>query len=118
MGWTKVCTAATLTPGTREVVKVGKQKVLLLNQAGEIYAVDSRCPHMKVPMKNGKVLDNCRIVCPVHRSEFDLKSGSPTKWIPFPPGVGKVLGMISQEKQLPTFPTKVEDGSIWIDIAE
>ena len=117
MVWTKVLAQEDLPAGSRQVVKVAQQKVLLLNQAGTIYAVSNVCPHLKLPMKTGKVTPEGEIVCPFHRSAFKLCSGEVSQWTPFPPGVGKVLGMMSKEQKLPVFPTKIEAGSIWVDVA-
>jgi nitrite reductase/ring-hydroxylating ferredoxin subunit len=115
MGWTKACAVDALAPGARQVVNVGNRKILLLNQSGELHAMDSVCPHLKLPMKKGKI-DGCNIVCPWHRSSFDLKSGEVTNWTPFPPVVGTVLGKISPPKAIAVFPTRIEDGSIWIEV--
>ncbi|MBE9006127.1 Rieske (2Fe-2S) protein [Fortiea sp. LEGE XX443] len=117
MGWTKVIAADALTPGAREVVNVGKRKILLLNHQNELYAVDNVCPHLKLPLKGGKIEDGA-IVCPTHRSAFDLRTGQVNNWCPWPPGIGKVLSMISQQKTLPVFPVRVEEGSIWIDVED
>jgi nitrite reductase/ring-hydroxylating ferredoxin subunit len=38
--------------------------------------------------------------------------------VPWPPVVGRALSAISQENALPVFPTKVEDGSIWVAVEE
>jgi nitrite reductase/ring-hydroxylating ferredoxin subunit len=115
MGWTKVLAADALAPGAREVVNVGKRKILLLNHENQLYAVDNACPHLKLPLKNGKIEDGA-IVCPTHRSAFDLSTGQVNLWCPWPPGVGKVLSLISQQKTLPVFPVRVEEGSIWIHV--
>jgi nitrite reductase/ring-hydroxylating ferredoxin subunit len=115
MGWTKACAVDALTPGARQVVKVGDRKILVLNEGGELYAVDNVCPHMKLPMKTGKVKD-CNITCPFHRSSFDLKTGEVTNWTPFPPVVGNLLGKISPPKAIAVFPTRIEDGSVWVEV--
>ncbi|GBF81665.1 Rieske (2Fe-2S) protein [Aphanothece sacrum] len=116
MSWTKVLAADALSPDSREVVKVGNRNILLLNHQGRLYAVDNICPHLKISLKKGKITEDGAIVCPMHRSAFDLTTGEVKTWTPWPPVVGNVLGMISQEKPLPVFPVKVEEGSIWIDI--
>lgn len=116
MTWTKVLPSQSLTPGTREVVKVGNQNILLLNHEGSLYAIDNACPHLKLPMKKGKITEDGAIVCPWHRSAFDLKTGSVKTWTPWPPVVGQVLGTISSEKPLSVFPVREEDGSIWVDV--
>jgi len=116
MSWTKVIAADALQPGGREVVKVGEIKILVLNHEGKFYAMADACPHLKLSMKKGKITPDGAIVCPWHRSAFDLCSGEVKEWTPFPPIVGKVMGKLSPEKTLPTFPTRVEEGSIWVEL--
>jgi len=114
MGWTKVLSETDLADGDRQVVKVEGRKIVVLKHEGTVHAVDNACPHLKLSIRKGKIVDGA-IVCPWHRSAFDLESGAVQTWTPFPPGVGKVMSLMSSEKSLPIFPTKVEDGSIWVD---
>ena len=114
MGWTKVLAESDLAEGGRQVVKVDDRKIVVLKHEGKIHAVDNACPHLKLSIRKGKIVDGA-IVCPWHRSAFDLESGDPKEWTPFPPVVGKVMGMMSAEKGLAIFSTKTEDGSIWVD---
>ena len=116
MAWTKAMTADALAPGTRQVIKLEQRSLLLLNESGNIYAVDSICPHMKLPLKKSKITADGTIVCPWHRSEFNLETGNVKNWCPFPPVVGNVLGKISTEKTLGVFPTRIEDGQILVDL--
>ncbi len=116
MAWLKVLPVDTLSEGEKKVVKVGSRSVLLVNHSGQFYAVDSICPHLKLSLKKGKVTPEGEIVCPWHRSAFNLCTGNVASWTPWPPGVGKILGMVSSEKALPVFPTRVEEGSIWVDV--
>lgn len=115
MSWTKALPVADLGPNARQVVNLAGQKILLLNHEGSIHAVANSCPHMKLPMKKGKIVEGA-IVCPFHRSAFDLCSGAVQNWTPFPPGIGKVMGMIKAETALPVFATKVENGEVWVDV--
>ena len=116
MAWIKALAAETLAPGTRQIVKLEEQSLLLLNESGNIYAINNICPHLKLPLKKGKVTAEGTIVCPWHRSAFDLCSGEVKNWTPWPPGVGKIMSMVSEEKALPVFPTRVEEGQIWVEI--
>ena len=116
MAWTKVLSATELPLGDRKLVKVGDQKILIINRNGELHAVNNACPHLKLPLKKGELTEDGAIVCPFHRSAFDLCTGEVKNWTPWPPVVGNVLGKISSEKKLSVFSTRVEDGSIWIDI--
>ncbi|TAF08032.1 MAG: Rieske (2Fe-2S) protein [Nostocales cyanobacterium] len=117
MAWTKILEANALSPGAREVVKVGNRNILVLNHENQLYAVENTCPHLKLPMKSGKIEDGA-IVCSFHRSAFDLSTGEVKAWCPWPPGVGKLMSMVSQPKTLPVFPLRVEDGNILIDLPE
>ena len=116
MTWTTALAVDDLAPGTRQVIKLAERSLLLLNESGAIHAVDSVCPHLKLSLKKGKVTANGSLVCPWHRSEFDLETGNVNKWCPFPPVVGNMLGKISAEKNLTVYSTKVEDGKILVDL--
>ncbi|WP_066382753.1 MULTISPECIES: Rieske (2Fe-2S) protein [unclassified Anabaena] len=116
MNWIQVLSQDELPPNERKVVKVEQRKILLINHNNQVFAVENSCPHMKLPMQKGKITDDGAIVCPFHRSAFDLSSGEPTEWTPFPPGIGKLMGMISPEKTLPVFATRVEEGKIWVRV--
>lgn len=118
MAWIKILEANALSPGKREVVKVGNRKILVLNHENQLYAVENNCPHLKLPLKSGKIQDGA-IVCSFHRSAFDLNTGEVKSWCVWPPVVGPlVLSKVSQEKTLPVFPLRVEDGNILIEIPE
>jgi nitrite reductase/ring-hydroxylating ferredoxin subunit len=118
MNWIKVLAQDELLQDARQVVKVDKRTILLLHHGGQIYAIENACPHMKLPLQKGKITDDNAIVCPWHYSAFDLASGDVKDWCSWPPGVGKVLGMVAKEKALTVFPTRVEEGSIWVGLEE
>lgn len=118
MRWVKVLPQDELPEGARRLVEIGERAILLLHHAGQIYALDNACPHMRLPLQSGKVTDDGAIVCPWHHSAFDLRSGDVKAWSPWPPVVGRLLGAVSREKALHVFPTRVEKGNIWIAIEE
>lgn len=116
MSWTKVLSEADLPAGGRQAVKVGQRTLLLLNQAGNLYAIDNACPHLKLPLKKGKITEEGAIVCPWHHSAFDLATGEVKEWCTWPPVVGKAMGAMAPQKTLSVFPVRMEDGSIWVDV--
>ncbi len=118
MNWTNVASEADLPQGARRVVTVAGKEILLINHQGHIHAVDNRCPHLQAKMENGELTEDGAIVCPRHHSVFALDTGEVQEWVPWPPVVGRALGAISQENALPVYPTKVEDGSIWVSFEE
>lgn len=116
MTWKKVLTLDQIPEGERQVAKVDGQSILLIHHKGQIYATDSTCPHLRLPLQGGDITDDGGIVCPWHHSAFDLESGDVKAWSPWPPGVGRVLAAVSREKVLPTFPARIQDGEIWVDL--
>lgn len=115
MSWTKVLSVDSLAPGARQVVKVGDTSILVINNNGQLHAVGNRCPHLKLSMTKGKITEDGAIVCPWHRSSFDLCTGAVKDWITWPPVVNKAMAAVSQPEGLPIYPLRIEDGSIWID---
>ena len=117
MKWVQALAQDALAEGERQVIKVGEHSILLVRHEGQVYALASACPHMRLPLKGGKVEDDA-ITCPWHHSAFDLRSGDVKDWSPWPPALGRMLGALSRRKALPVFPTKVEEGSIWVGLEE
>src|SRR5689334_6255496 len=84
----------------RLVVALEGQTVCLLAEAGEVHAIDNRCPHMGFPLHRGSVADGI-LTCHWHHARFDLCSG----------------GTFDQwADELRRFPVEVEDGEIWVDV--
>jgi len=115
MGWIKALPLAELPEGERTVVHIEDKEILLLHHGGQIYAVQSKCPHMGAPLKRAKI-ERGALVCPLHRSAFDLQTGDVKEWSPWPPVIGKLMGAVSAEKALPTYPTRIEEDSVWVEI--
>lgn len=51
----KVLPVSDIPENTRKVIEVGEYKVLVIHSSGKFFAVDNLCPHMKLPLKNGKL---------------------------------------------------------------
>jgi len=116
MEWVEAIPEGELPEDSRQVVQLGEHSILLIHTGGRIYATASTCPHMGAPLEKGTVTSDGAIVCFRHHSAFDLATGDVKEWSPWPPGVGVVLGQISRKKALAVFPTKVEDGRIWVGL--
>ena len=55
-------------------VTIGDIDLALFRVDGDIYALDDLCSHAKASLSEGEVFD-CKIECPLHGAEFDLKTG-------------------------------------------
>ena len=76
--------------------------VLLVRVDGELYAVANRCAHMACPLEGG-LLEGAILTCPCHDWRFDVRSGQ---------------FLDAPELAIATYPVKVEDGKIHVDLGE
>jgi len=116
MDWIEVLPHDELPDAQRRVVHVEGHPILLLRHKSQIYALDNICPHMGAALESGEVTEDATIVCPRHHSAFDLRTGEVKAWAPWPPGLGRLLGAVARKKALRVYPTRVEQGSIWVGI--
>lgn len=66
--------AAELSPGEMRLAKVEGAAVIVSNVDGELFAVDSVCPHQGAPLEDGE-LSGYEIECPWHFAIFDVRTG-------------------------------------------
>ena len=57
-----------------KTINVGDKDISIFNVEGEFYAIDDMCSHAEASLAEGEVFD-CKIECPLHGAEFDLKTG-------------------------------------------
>jgi 3-phenylpropionate/trans-cinnamate dioxygenase ferredoxin subunit len=86
-------------PGERIFIEVGEQAIVILNIAGQLFAIGDVCTHDDGPLGDGE-LDGFQIVCPRHGARFDVRSG---KALALPAVV-----------DTPSYPIRVMDGMIEI----
>ena len=116
MAWTDVLALADLSDGDRKVVQVGDREVVLVNHKGKVYAVGSRCPHMGAQLRRGRITEDGKLICPWHHSSFSLETGAVSGWTPWPPVLGRLLGLLRRHRPLPVYTTKTEQGRIWVEL--
>ncbi len=72
---------ANIEEGTARSIDVGDplaggKRVILSKVGGEIYALDSYCPHNEGGyIQTGPLEEGKYVLCPLHRYQFDPKSG-------------------------------------------
>jgi len=98
----KVGTLKMLPPGSATQVELGGDAVALCNVGGTLYAMHGICPHSGGPLGYG-ALDGPILACPFHGWEFDCRTGT--------------MAGTKTLKLLATYPVKVEDGEILVEIA-
>ena len=113
--WVQALNLSALKDAKRHKITLNDNDVLLLWHQDEVHAIQSKCPHFRLPLSKGELTKDCEIICPFHKSAFDLKTGHVACWSPWPPLVGKMLGKVSKEKQLKVYSTRIDNDMIWVD---
>lgn len=116
MSWQTAMNLTQLQQNERETLVINGNKILFIWHEGEVHAVQAQCPHFKLPLSKGKITKDCALVCPFHKSEFDLKTGAVKCWSPWPAGVGALLGKISKPKELHIYPTRIDKDQIFVEL--
>lgn len=63
-----------LYDGFRQVIRVDRLELLVLQHAGVVHVLDNRCPHQGFPLDRGTVRGE-RILCSRHGFAFRLTDG-------------------------------------------
>jgi len=70
----KVASVGEIPLGAGRLVEVAEQDIALFNFNGEYYAISDMCPHRGASLAEG-FLNGCKVFCPWHCFDFDLKTG-------------------------------------------
>lgn len=89
-----------LWPGEMLGIELGGVKVLLVNIDGSVRAYENRCAHQAVELSRGR-LEGRLLTCWAHQWCYDASTGR---------------GMNPRGVSLRSFPVKVEDGHISVDV--
>lgn len=115
MSWMPAIPLNELKQVIRHKLKLNNHDILLLWHQNEVHAIQAKCPHLNLPLIKGELTKDCAIICPFHKSTFDLKSGDVACWSPWPPVIGKLLGKVSKEKELTVYQTRIDGDMILVD---
>lgn len=100
----------------RKVFSTGLgKKIVLLWFKQEIYAIDYLCPHLGVPLDNGRLSADGTITCDQHGSSWKLENGNVASWLPGD-YFNRLQRMVTPETNLEVYPVVVEDGQIWVNL--
>jgi len=72
--WQDVFAVNALSPGEHAVFRAGRKAVIIVNVAGEFFAVDDLCTHDGGTLSEG-CLEGDQLICPRHGARFCVKTG-------------------------------------------
>jgi nitrite reductase/ring-hydroxylating ferredoxin subunit len=99
--WVKV---EVLVPDTDFIkeIKAGQNELCLVRNQNQLFAVENRCPHAGGDLSEGWC-ENGNLVCPVHRYQYNLKTGR---------------GATGQGDYVYTYPVEQRADGIYVQISE
>jgi 3-phenylpropionate/trans-cinnamate dioxygenase ferredoxin subunit len=97
----RVCAVDEVPPGHVAYGEVDGVYLAICNKDGEFYAIDDVCTHDGGPLDQGE-LEGYNIECPRHGAKFDIRSGRVTA--------------LPAIRPLGTYPVKVENGDVLVDV--
>jgi 3-phenylpropionate/trans-cinnamate dioxygenase ferredoxin subunit len=99
--WTRVALVSEFPPGTRRVVELDDESIIVFNLDGVFHAIEDVCTHDRGELAGGELV-GCNIICPRHGASFDIRTGEVTA----PPAYEPVAHL----------PTRINDG--WVELRD
>lgn len=103
MATERLCALSELPEGAAKVFEVGEFRLAAARSGDAVFVVEDRCSHDDGELGEGPV-HGTEIECPRHGARFDLATGDATRM----PAVAPIE----------TFPARVEDGDVLVDLPE
>jgi nitrite reductase [NAD(P)H] small subunit len=100
--WTRITKIENIPSREGRAVTVGGVEIAIFHLETRCLTIENKCPHKGGPLCDG-IVSGTTVVCPLHGRRFDLESGMAVR--------------ASEPSCVATFPTRVEDGIIFVDLA-
>ena len=110
-----LCAESDLQVGEKKAFKIADEHILLYRLEDGFYATQAGCTHLFKSMEKGQLIDGDKIQCPLHRATFDIRTGVPTIWAHFPPGI-QLLNKVRKEKPLKTYAVHLDGEKVCVEI--
>ena len=99
--WTRITPAENIPPREGRSIAVAGLNIAIFNLNGRFVTIENECPHQGGPLCDG-IVSGTTVVCPLHGWRFDLDTGFAVR--------------ASLPACVTTFPTRVEDGIVLVDV--
>jgi nitrite reductase (NADH) small subunit len=100
--WFRVTGSENIPVRQGRLVDFAHLQVAVFNLGDRFVAVENRCPHRRGPLADG-IVSGTTVACPLHGWKYDLVTGN-------------VLDHLESNVCLQTFPVRVEDGIVCVEV--
>jgi nitrite reductase/ring-hydroxylating ferredoxin subunit len=73
-GFAPVAKIGDVPLGGMAVVAIDRERIMLANVDGQLFAMRDMCGHRNAPLSRGR-LEGCVVECPLHFAQFDVRTG-------------------------------------------
>jgi 3-phenylpropionate/trans-cinnamate dioxygenase ferredoxin subunit len=99
VSYVRACGVADIADESAVRVTIDGVPIAVVKSEGEYFAIHDVCSHAEVPLSEGDIEDG-RVECWLHGSQFDLRSGRPCQ----PPAT----------RPVPVYPVKVDGDDVLV----
>lgn len=100
--WTPITKVENIPCREGRAVTVAGMEIAIFHLENRYLTIENKCPHKNGPLCDG-IVSGTTVVCPLHGRRFDLETGMAVR--------------ASEPSWVATFPTRVEDGIIFVDLS-
>ena len=97
--YVRVCGVDDVADESAVRVVIAGRPVAIVKSEGEFFAIHDVCSHAEVPLSEGDVEDG-RVECWLHGSQFDLRSGRPCQ--------------LPATRPVPVYPVKIDGDDVLV----
>jgi nitrite reductase/ring-hydroxylating ferredoxin subunit len=98
--WIYAADEGRIANGEFKVIFPAGLPVLLIKKEDQFFALSNKCAHMGCSLSSGSI-DGFLLKCPCHDWRFDIRTGRMAE---------------SRELGIPSYPTKSENGKLYVNI--
>jgi 3-phenylpropionate/trans-cinnamate dioxygenase ferredoxin subunit len=102
-----------ISMGSSRLYSFEGKDYLIYHLSDGFFATSVKCTHLFKSLEKGVIVSDKTVRCPLHRAEFDIRTGEVDQWACFPPGV-QLLNGIRPEKALSCYSVKEIQGQQYL----
>ena len=99
--WVRVAAETECPPGSLTAVEAGRERIVLVNVDGDLYALEDRCTHQDYPLSDGELEGDC-FECIYHGARYDVRTGRAVQ--------------LPAIRPVKTFEVEVRDGDVYVQV--
>lgn len=102
-----------MAEGSSRLYRFDGNHYLVYRLSDGFFATSHKCTHLFKSLEKGMIVSDKVVRCPLHRAEFNIRTGEVEQWACFPPGI-QLLNAVRSEKALHSYRIEEKDGKLFL----